>query len=68
MKRKSIDKQIIKTLKEFNEIVNANLTTVTEYNGNNIVTRKATDQDRVEFIKDEWYKVTELLDEMGIDI
>ena len=68
MIRKSREKQIIKALKGFNEIVNADLTTVTEYKGSRNVTRKATDEDRVELIKDEWYKVTELLDEIGIEI
>lgn len=68
MIRSSREKKITKVLSEFNEMVNANLTTVTIHEGDKNITRKATNKDRLEFIEDQWDKVLESLDEMKINI
>lgn len=51
-------------LKEFQEIINSNVSIVKEEG----ITRKATLQDHFELIQNEWVNISEKLAEMGIDL
>lgn len=63
------NKEIIKALKDFNEVMNSTLGEVTTISScAEVETRKTTFQDIIDFYKSEWYKTVDLLQELGIDL
>ncbi|AWK50477.1 hypothetical protein DIC82_05275 [Clostridium beijerinckii] len=61
--------EIIKVLRDFNDTMNATLgDTVTITSNTGVITRKATLRDTIEFYQDEWCRVLEKLNELGIEI
>lgn len=63
------NKEIIKSLRDFNKVMNSTIgeiTTITS--GEGVETRKTTFQDIIDFYQSEWFNTVNLLQELGIDL
>lgn len=66
---KGANVEIIKVLKDFDEIMNATLgDTVTITSNTDVITRKATLQDTIDLYQNEWCGALEELNKLGIEI
>lgn len=66
---KGANAEVIKILREFDEFMNSEPgDTVTVNTGKEIFTRKATLQDTIDFMQNEWYNAKEQLNELGIEV
>lgn len=61
--------EITKVLRDFDEIMNAKLgDTVNINTGKEVITRKATFQDNIDFMQSEWFNTKDKLSDIGIDL
>lgn len=65
---KELQEDITKVLRRFNAIVNAELDKVIIDNGAESYTRKATQEDTIDFIRNAWANASQELEELGINI
>lgn len=60
--------KVTNVLKGFNDVVNAELDKVIINNGAESYTREATQEDELDFIRNEWANASQELSELGINI
>lgn len=65
---KGIQEEITKVLRRFDDVVNAEFNEVVISNKDGSYTREATQEDKMDFIKNTWANASQELSELGINI